>query len=80
MFRFSIAKQELFKCITIFFVSFAKRKNKQTKRKNVGRDTTTAVANYSVHFFAIAAHCEMSLLVLLSFTHSKFIFSQGGSE
>ena len=32
-----------------FFISFAKNKqtNKQTNRKNVGRDTATAVANYS---------------------------------
>ena len=28
-----------------YFISFAK--NKQTNWKNVGRDTTTAVANYS---------------------------------
>ena len=29
-----------------YFISFAKKK-KQTNRKNVGRDTATAVANYS---------------------------------
>ena len=29
-----------------YFISFAKKKNKQTE-KNVGRDTVTAVANYS---------------------------------
>ena len=30
----------------LFFISFAKKKpNKQTERKNIGRDTATAVAN-----------------------------------
>ena len=31
-----------------FIINFAK-KNKQTNRKNVGRDTATAVVNYSGH-------------------------------
>ena len=33
-----------------YFISFAKKNqtNKQTNRKNVGRDTATAVANYVV--------------------------------
>ena len=30
-----------------YFISFTPQKNKQTNRKNVGRDTGTAVANYS---------------------------------
>ena len=29
-----------------YFISFAQKKN-QTNRKNIGRDTATAVANYS---------------------------------
>ena len=32
--------------VSFYFISFAK-KNKQTNWKNVGRDTATAVANYS---------------------------------
>ena len=32
-----------------FIINFAKKKNKQTNRKNVGMDTATAVANYSGH-------------------------------
>jgi len=64
------------------FISFAKRKNKQTERTLAGTPQQLAVANYSVYFFAIAAQVqrETSLLVSLSFTHSKFILSQGGSE
>ena len=32
---------------TGYFISFTKKTNKQTNRKNIGRDTATAVANYS---------------------------------
>ena len=64
-----------------FLLASPKEKtNKQRERMLAGTPQQLWPINYSIHFFAIAAHCEMSLLFLLSFTHSKFIFSQGGSE
>ena len=50
-FRNAIRNLDISGIFYFFFISFAKKKkkteaNKQTSRKNVGRDTATAVANY----------------------------------
>ena len=49
-FRNAIRNLDISGIFYFFFISFAQKKtqaNKQTNRKNVGRDTATAVANYS---------------------------------
>ena len=39
--------QEVLFYFIFYYISFAKKKTKQTNGKNVDRDTATAVANYS---------------------------------
>ena len=45
-FKNAIRNLDISGILLFYFINFA-QKNKQTNRKNVGRDTATAVANYS---------------------------------
>ena len=47
-FKNAIRNLDISGILSFYFINFAPQKtNKQTNRKNVGRDTATAVANYS---------------------------------